>query len=95
MGLFNKIKDILFEEETVEIPVVDQKEELKKIQDQIKTNKENEKEKKFELPKEKWINEKEDLPKYQKKDEIKERELYKSEPTFPFPLAFDEEPEIP
>ena len=94
MGLFSKIKDILFEEETVEIPIVDQKEEIRKIQKELKESKQPE-EKKFELPKEKKEEIKEEKIISPKKEETKERDLYKSEPTFPFPLAFDEEPEIP
>ena len=95
MSLLNKIKDILFEEETVEIPVVSQQEEIKKIQEELRKEKakENNAVKDFSLPKEKI----EELPKKEEKkvEEVNEKDLYKSEPTFPFPLAFDEEPVIP
>ena len=93
MGLLNKIKDILFEEETVEIPVVSQKEEIRKIQEELKKEKEKNVSKEFSLPKEKI----EETPKVleHKIEDVSEKDLYKSEPTFPFPLAFDEEPVIP
>lgn len=91
MGLFNKIKDILFEEETVEIPVVSQKEEIKKIQDELRQDKVNKIENNnLDLPKERNV--KKESSNSVPINEVNEKDLYKSEPTFPFPLAFDEEP---
>lgn len=88
MKLFDKIKNVLFEEEEVEIPVISssdnkivKKEEITEIVKEKPVEKLKED---FELPKKK-LEEDEDL----------ERNLYKSEPTFKFPLAFDEEIEEP
>lgn len=83
MGLFNKIKNILFEEEVIEETV--QKEEKKVIEPKIETER---KPRLFELE--------EEIPKIEepKKEEIipeeSERDIFKSERTFNFPL-FDEE----
>lgn len=87
MGLFSKIKDILFEEEEIE-------------NEEVKTEYKKEK---FQLPKKEIV--KKEMPKEERKveyqtikeekpKEVHERELYKSEPTFPFPLAFDEDVKI-
>lgn len=86
MKLFDKIKNVLFEEEEVEIPIISssdnktvKKEEITEIVKEKPVEKED-----FELPKRK-VEEDSDL----------ERNLYKSEPTFKFPLAFDEDIEEP
>ena len=89
MGLFNKLKNVLFEEEDIEEEVNDNVEELPKqeaIYEEVS-------EYKPIMPEHK------DLPKVkepvfekvkQEENDYSERELFKSEPTFKFP-SFDEE----
>ena len=86
MGLFSKIKNVLFEEEEIEIPVfikVETKEEVVQSKP-ARTYERYEKSKLEEKPK----------PKEVKKEpevvvEDNEREIFKTEPTFQFPV-FDE-----
>lgn len=85
MGLFTKLKDILFEEEVEETTEITKLEKEKK-----KTN----------ITKSRDIRDL-TMPKKQRKEEakvediidekIKHREVYKNDPTFPFPLAFEED----
>ncbi len=84
MGLMSKLKNILFEEEEVEIPVIEKKETEKK-----ELPKNNEHFAFYSSSKEEEKVETKELP---KKDieEVSEREIFKSERTFNFP-AFDEE----
>ena len=74
MGLFDKVKSILFDEEEVEIPVI--------------------KETKKEKVKEDY---KEDIIKEIKvpKEDFSDKDNYKSESTFTFPIDFDDEEPIP
>lgn len=67
MGLFDKVKNILFDEEEVEIPVI-KKEEIKEEENPIKE---------IKIP----------------KDDFSDKENYKSESTFTFPIDFDDEEE--
>ncbi len=97
MGLVSKLKNILFEEEEVEIPVIEKKKEVKPV----------EKTEYKELPKKEEVkaplyddfyNNLEPVVKKEtkmeerakKEDVVSERELFRSEQTFNFP-AFDEE----
>ena len=97
MGLMSKLKNILFEEEEVEIPVLEKKEsksetyskELPKKEDKVPIFESNfydedEEAKVNTMIKEEAKNEN------QNKEEVSEREIFKSEKTFNFP-AFDEE----
>lgn len=68
MGLFDKVKNILFDEEEVEIPVI-KKEEIKEEENPIKE---------IKIP----------------KDDFSDKENYKSESTFTFPIDFDDEEEV-
>lgn len=87
MGLFTKIKDILFEEEVDETIVPSEKKAQKDKKAPV-LSKNNEireivlptKEKKEEVKVEDFID-----------DKIKNRDVFKSDPTFPFPLAFEED----
>jgi len=68
MGLFDKVKNILFDEEEVEIPVI-KKEEVKEEENPIKE---------IKIP----------------KDDFSDKENYKSESTFTFPIDFDDDEEV-
>jgi hypothetical protein len=86
MGLFSKIKNVLFEEEEIEIPVF-KKEETKEEVVQAKPARTYERYEKAKL-------EEKPKPKEVKKEpevvvEDNEREIFKTEPTFQFPV-FDE-----
>ena len=94
MGLLNKIKNVLFEEEEIEIPVF-KKEEKVKEKEPVITRPKREVETikkpviKEETKKEVKINKKvEEKAKIIEEDN--ERETFKTEPTFQFPV-FDEE----
>ena len=67
MGLFDKVKNILFDEEEVEIPVI-KKEEIKEEENPIKE---------IKIP----------------KDDFSDKENYKSESTFTFPIDFNDDEE--
>jgi len=67
MGLFDKVKNILFDEEEVEIPVI-KKEEVKEEENPIKE---------IKIP----------------KDDFSDKENYKSESTFTFPIDFNNDEE--
>lgn len=96
MGLFNKIKDILFEDEEVEendtLKIKEERKEDKKpIAEKIEIPK-TETHTKVEEPKEREVTREQpkvtrEAPNY---DTLNERDLFKSENTFPFP-DFDEE----
>ena len=95
MGLLNKIKNVLFEEEEIEIPVF-KKEEKPKEKEPVVSRPKREVEVKKpvvkeEKPKEEKVSKKPE-PKIQKPkiEEDNERETFKTEPTFQFPV-FDEE----
>jgi len=79
MGVFRKLKDVLFDTEEEEIPVITKKEEPKK--------EEKRKEEKPHYNEENTIKEIK-IP----KEEIPERELIKSESTFNFPVEVEEKP---
>lgn len=82
MGLFNKIKNVLFEEEEIEIPVFTK--ETEKKPDIVKPIK------KVEEKKEEPIKEKRnEVIKQNLETQDNERETFKTEPTFQFPV-FDE-----
>jgi len=68
MGLFDKVKSILFDEEEVEIPII-KKEEKKEEENPIKE---------IKIP----------------KDDYSDKENYKSESTFTFPIDFEDEEEV-
>ncbi len=92
MKLFDKIKNVLFEEEEVELPIItkEKKEKKSKRDEEVEEFKQQifEKEETSEIK----------LPDIKDKDddiEIIEKDIYKSEPTFNFPLTFDEEVEEP
>ena len=72
MGLLNKLKNVLFEEEEIEVPATEVKEEAPK--------------------KEKEVFQKRDAVKmtFDDDDILSDRELFKAEPTFNFPM-FDEQ----
>ena len=89
MGLLNKLKNILFEEEEIEIPVMPKEEEKK-----VEAKKEEKESTKIEEVKPPVKKEK---PKVEDPVDIDveltptiEREIFKSDPTFEFPV-FDEE----
>lgn len=87
MKLFDKLKYVLFEDEEVDVPVItDEKEEKeppKNNMDELKKELFDDVDSmEFELPKKKTS------------EEVNEKEVYKSEPTFSFPLAFDDEEPI-
>ena len=98
MGLVSKLKNILFEEEEVEIPVIEKKEkkpevvrEYKEIpkKEEVKvTNYQNYDNLEPAIHEEKKMEEKARINNYN--DTVSEREIFKSEKTFNFP-AFDEE----
>lgn len=86
MGLFTKLKDILFEEE-VEETAVKEKKEIKEVKDVKEVA---HKKREITLPNNKVRKEEakvEDLI----DDRIKNRDVFKADPTFPFPLAFEED----
>lgn len=90
MGLFSKIKNVLFEEEEIEIPVFTREEKHEEVKPVVKKTYETPKvEVKREVPKEvvKKTVVKEETPKEIPTDN--ERETFKTEPTFQFPV-FDE-----
>lgn len=99
MGLVSKLKNILFEEEEVEIPVIEKKEkkqpeivreykELPKKEEVKVTNYQNYQDLEPVIREEKRM---EENTRYNSSSEsVSEREIFKSEKTFNFP-AFDEE----
>ena len=72
MKLMKRIKDILFDEEEVEIPVIEK--ETTKAKPKI-MEEENDSIKEIKMP----------------EDDFSDKENFKSELTFPFPIEFDEE----
>ena len=94
MGLFNKIKNVLFEEEEVEEEVTPQEEEreIPKVAPKENVFKEVDDEVNEYRPLVKKEEEKVKEPTFEKvePDDISERELFRSESTFKFP-AFDED----
>ena len=70
MGLLDKVKNILFDEEEVEIPVIKK--------ERIKEEKEENTIKEIKIPKE----------------DFSDKENYKSESTFTFPIDFNDEEEV-
>ena len=74
MGLLNKIKNVLFEEEEIEIPVEEPKKEIKK-------------EEKVKVEKKKNIYEENTKT----EENYSDRELFKAEKTFDFPVFDDKE----
>lgn len=104
MGLFGKIKEILFDEETVEIPVITKEEKTKekeaskeknKVKENVSRTNKNDDEviiKKIETPKRETVKSDDlfDMPKF--KEEVKEEKKANS---FTFPVFNDDEtPEI-
>ena len=91
MGLFNKIKNVLFEEEEVEEEVVPTKETEKESNENLFRKVEDTPSEYHPLP-EKNSEVKPKEPTFEKvePDDISERELFRSESTFKFP-AFDED----
>ena len=75
MGLLDKVKNILFDEEEIEIPVI--KKETKR-EKQIIEEVDDNPIKEIKIP----------------KDDFSDRENYKSESTFTFPIDFDDEEEV-
>ena len=100
MGLVSKLKNILFEEEEVEIPVIEKKEkkpevvrEYKEVprKEEVKvTNYQNYDSLGPVIHEEKKMEEKARVSTPSNNDVVSEREIFKSEKTFNFP-AFDEE----
>ena len=100
MGLVSKLKNILFEEEEVEIPVIEKKEkkpevvrEYKEVprKEEVKvTNYQNYDHLEPVIHEEKKMEEKARVSTSSNNDVVSEREIFKSEKTFNFP-AFDEE----
>ena len=100
MGLVSKLKNILFEEEEVEIPVIEKKEkkpevvrEYKEVprKEEVKvTNYQNYDSLGPVIHEEKKMEEKARVSTSSNNDVVSEREIFKSEKTFNFP-AFDEE----
>ena len=97
MGLVSKLKNILFEEEEVEIPVIEKKEKKPEI---VREYREMPKKEEVKVTNYQDYNALEPVIQQEKKmeekvrveqnDTVSERELFKSEKTFNFP-AFDEE----
>ncbi len=95
MGFVSKLKNILFEEEEVEIPVIEKKEKRNEI---VKEYKEAPKKEEVKITSYDQYNdlastideEKKIEQKAYNNETVSERELFKSEKTFNFP-AFDEE----
>ena len=90
MGLFSKMKDILFEEEEVTEPIPkvkstkeEKRVEPKRVVEDKPISRQIQPEKKVEMPKP-------EPPKRNSLDDTKERNLFRSESTFPFP-DFDED----
>ena len=86
MGLLSKIKNVLFEEEEIEIPVFT-KEEKKVEEKPIRKI-----EKTIDPVKKENIEQK--LTKKEKIEEDNERETFKTEPTFQFPI-FEKQSHLP
>lgn len=76
VGVFKKLKDVLFDVEEDELPVIIKKQEKPEKEIKIPKYQEENTIKEIKIPKE----------------EVPERELMKSESTFNFPLEFDEQP---
>ncbi len=76
MGVFKKLKDVLFDIEDEELPIITKKEAKKEPVKESNKYKEENTIKEIKIPRE----------------EISERELMSTEPSFNFPLDFDEEP---
>ena len=99
MGLVSKLKNILFEEEEVEIPVIEKKEKKPEV---VREYKELPKKEEVKITNYQNYDNLEPVIREEKKMEekvrfnaadnnvVSERELFKSEKTFNFP-AFDEE----
>ena len=79
MKIFDKIKNILFEEDEVEIPVITREEPKEEVPSRS-----------FELPKEKEVEE--PTKAINLEDTINERELFESKQTFNFPAFTPEKP---
>lgn len=95
MGLFNKIKDILFEDEEIEendtLKIKEErKEEKKPIAEKIEISRPTQTYTKVEEPKEVIKEQPKVVRETPNFDTMSERDLFKSENTFPFP-DFDEE----
>jgi len=89
MGLVNKLKNILFEEEEVEIPVIEKEKKPVEYKELPKKEEHHENYNDFfEKPVD--LETKEEVKNMPPKEEISEREIFKSEKTFNFP-AFDED----
>lgn len=87
MGLFGKIKDIFYDTEIVEVEDEPEKKVVKK--EEIKPKIEE-----IEPPRRETIQVKENTIPVQKETKIQsEREMFRSEPTFKFPLLDDDEEE--
>lgn len=96
MSLVSKLKNILFEEEEIEIPIIEKKEkpasEKKPVYNELPKKEEVIKNTNFEdfYNEDNTIKPKSEVVTRQKEETVSEREIFKSEKTFNFP-AFDEE----
>ena len=98
MGLINKLKNILFEEEEVEIPIIEKKENKEPIYKEMPKKEETPVKSSFYDDLQPVINEEKSMEEKNIKEDkivtntekVSEREIFKSEKTFNFP-AFDEE----
>jgi len=93
MGLFSKLKNVLFEEEEVEIPVIKKEEKVqppKREEESIKVEKKEPPKKEIEPAIEKEIEEKIEAIEDLELEPTIDREIFKVDPTFEFPV-FDEE----
>jgi hypothetical protein len=78
MKLIDKIKNFFYDDEEVAVPKQNPKKEENEVKEDVKPSKEDSKSKTVE-------------PKANVEDIISERELFRSEPTFKFPVIFEEE----
>ena len=86
MGIFKKIKDIFYDEEVVEVPVKEEIKEEPKREEVSRPVIQN------ITPASESINSYKDLEAEKKIDGFSERELFKPEKTFDFPMFEEEEP---
>lgn len=75
MGLLDKVKGILFDEEEVEMPVIKKEPQIKNVMKEEKIEKEENPIKEIKVP----------------KDDFSDKDNYKSESTFTFPIDFEDD----
>lgn len=95
MSLVGKIKSILFEEEEIEIPIIDKKEKKEEVEENREVPKKEEVKPmtqydSFYQDLEPTINKERKMEEKSLQNEVSEKEIFKSDNTFNFP-AFDED----